>query len=154
MPGYGRRIRRIALDWVAGVTSPLPAAPTALYCGLSTADPGDAAAGIAEPTIGTGAYARATIGITQTNWTPAPNPTAGSPAVSANANTVSFPASSAPWSTGPTTLTHFFISDSTTAVTEAAFVARGALSPTTTVNAIGITLSFAAGTLIINMDDT
>lgn len=147
--GYGRRVRRLVVDFVAGKA---PSPPTAWYVGLalSSTNPADDASGLAagEPTIGTGAYARSTsIGTTSANWTAAPLPAADASTISANAVAVAFTASSAAWSTGAGVLGFFFLSDSTTLQTEATYIGRGSFTPTTAVNASGITLSFAIGQL-------
>lgn len=153
MAGYVRPLRMLMVDWVAGKTVSPPGFPW--FVGLSTADPGNTFATIAEPTIGTGAYGRSTSITTTAGWTAAPTPTnPGDVAVSANAVAVSFPASTAAWSTGATVLTHFFLSTSATSLLIANGIALGPITPTTAVNASGITLSFAIGTLQITQDDT
>ena len=50
-------LEELIVGWLAGTN--MPAAPTTLYVGLSTADPGDDAAGLAEP-VG-GSYARQVV---------------------------------------------------------------------------------------------
>lgn len=140
------------VDWVAGQTV---TAPAAWYVGLSTAQPADDGSGIAEPAIGTGAYARSTsIGTTASRWTAAPNPSNDANAVSAANVAIAFPASSAAWSTTSTNLPYWFLSDSTTSVTEANYIGRGNVTNPTNVNASGITLTFAIGALTNNCIST
>ena len=64
--GYGKRVRRLMVDFVAGKA---PTAPANWFVGLSTANPGDANAGLAEPTS-TGSYAR-TADMLSSGWTAA-----------------------------------------------------------------------------------
>lgn len=69
-----------------------------VYIGLSTADPTDDESGWAEPD-GTGSYARITTA--GSDWD------ASSGGATANATALSFPISTAAWSTGANNLTHF-----------------------------------------------
>lgn len=115
--------------------------PTNAYIGLKTADPTDDNSGGTEPTIPTGGYARKqTVGA---DWNPAANGAID------NANALSFPESTAAWSTGATPLTHFIIMD---AASGGNLLAHGSLAQSRTVNAAGITLTFAAGDLDITLD--
>lgn len=149
--GYLKNIRTSMTDWINGKT-PVFTPVTAFFIGLSTALPADDFTGLAEPTLGTGAYARSTSINTAAGWTTSPTPANDAAAVGANAVVASFPASSAAWSTTTTPLTHFFVSTSASSTTASAQISRGALTPsTTTVNAAGITLSFAIGALTLNL---
>lgn len=149
--GYLKNIRQSMTDWVNGKT-PTFTPVTAFFVGLSTALPLDDFTALAEPTIGTGAYARSTSINTAAGWTTSPAPSNDAAAVGGNAVAVSFPASSAAWSTTTTAIPYFFVSTSATSTTASAQISRGALTPsTTTVNATGITLSFAIGALTLNL---
>jgi len=140
--GYGKRVRRTMVDFVAGKA---PTAPANWYQALSTANPGDDGASLAEPTS-TGGYTRS-ADMTSGGWTAAPDPSNDAAAVSANSGTVSFPESTAAWSTGATNLTHFATFTSSTLSTEAVYVGRGSLNNPTAVNSSGVTLTFAAAAL-------
>lgn len=140
--GYGRRVRRTMVDFCAGKA---PTAPTNWYTRLSTANPADDGSGIAEPTS-TGGYTNA-ADLTSTNWTAAPNPSNDAAAVSANGAAISFPVSTAAWSTGATTLAFWFMSLSTTSTTEANYIGRGSVTNPVAVNTSGVTLSFAIAAL-------
>ena len=105
-----------------------------------------------EPTIGTGSYARIVVPNNLLNWTAA---TYSSPtATIASAATFSFAASSAAWSTGATNLIQVFLCDTlsgTTAGTNVNVFGYGALTTPQSVNASGITLSFASTALTITL---
>lgn len=126
-----------------------------IYVGFSTASPGDDASTIAEPTIGTGSYARAQLGTGGVAWSAVATPAAGSPARLLNSATVTWgPSSGSGWSTGTSPLTHLAYWTASTGVTESTFVGFGAVSTPPIVNAAGITLTAAASALEINIDDT
>lgn len=155
--GYSKRVRMMMTDWVNGKTAGVTP-PAAWYVGLSTLNVGDSFAAYTsgttgEPTLGTNGYARSTsIGTTAANWTTAPSPSDDAAAVGANAVAVAFAASTGAWTTTTTALAFFFVSDSTTSTSNSNFISRGGLTPsTTTVNATGITLSFAIGALTLNL---
>ena len=115
-----------------------------VYVGLKTADPTDAGTGGTEPAVGTAGYARAVISRATGSWsTPA-----GSPRAISNAAIVSFPESTGAWASSAA-LTHFEIRD---AATGGNLLHHGALGTARTVNAAGITVSFAAGALQISED--
>lgn len=141
--GFGRRMRVEQLKYVANQTP--AASPTNIYIGMSTANPGDDAVSIAEPTIGTGGYTRQLMA-----WDAIATPVAGNPAVMQNSATVTFGPSSAAWSTGATPLTHVAYWTASTGVTEAVYVAAGAVAVPPQVNTAGVTLTAAAGTLQIS----
>lgn len=125
-------------------TTPLITGGT-LFLGLSTTDPGDAGAGITEPTIGSGGYARVSVTTGTTNWNA--SSTGSNPATVTNKVAFSFPTSTGSgWTTGATTLGFFFLSSASSAGT---FYCRGTVTPPTAVAATGITLSFAAGQMSI-----
>ena len=91
------------LDHLSGKTS--FTMPT-VYIGLSTADPTDDESGWAEPD-GTGGYTRITTD--GDDWD------ASSGGATANAKALSFPISTAAWSTGANELTHFAAWDAASA---------------------------------------
>lgn len=108
--------------------------PPTIYVALSTADPGEAAATIAEPTDGS--YARvATAG---SDWNDA---AAG--AID-NSEVIEFAASSESWGT----ITHFALYD---ALTAGNFLGSGALDTSVAVGA-NFVASFAIETLTITLD--
>lgn len=111
------------------------ATPTA-YVGVKTADPTDDNSGGTEPTIGTGGYAR--IQTAGANWG-----TAATGAIT-NAAALSFPISTAAWSTAATNLTHFIIMDAATAGN---LIGHADLTTPRAVNAADIILRFAIGDL-------
>lgn len=96
----------------------------------------------AEPTS-TGSYARVAVLNNPTQW---PAAGAGYGASKSNGATISFPASTAAWSSGATTLQIFFLADATT-LAGGSILAWGYLTTAQTVNASGITLSFAGSAL-------
>ncbi|MFQ5353430.1 MAG: hypothetical protein ACE5DR_00650 [Thermodesulfobacteriota bacterium] len=107
--------------------------PTA-YVGLSTADPLDTGAGLAEPTGG--AYARVTT--SAIDWNAA---AAGS---ISNANALTFPQATASWGT----VTHFAVFD---ALTVGNLLASGALTVSKAVGN-GDTVKFDVGQLSATLD--
>ena len=111
------------------------ATPTA-YIGLKTADPTDDNSGGTEPTIATGGYAR--IATTGGNWG------AAAAGAIANAAALSFPISTAAWSTGATNLTHFIVMDAATAGN---MLGHADLTTPRAVNAADVILRFAIGDL-------
>jgi len=104
-----------------------------LFCALSTADPTDSGAGVAEPAGG--AYAR--VAVAAWSWN------AGQ-ARAENTGAVNFPAATGAWGT----ITHFAFFD---ALAAGNFCAHGALPQAKTVG-IGDTIQFPAGQLTIAMD--
>jgi len=95
-----------------------------------------------EPTA-TGSYARVSV----VNNAAAFSAASGTyPSTKQNASTISFPASTAAWSSGATALDVWFIADSST-LAGGNIIAFGYLTTAQTVNASGITPSFAASTL-------
>jgi len=106
--------------------------PAALYVALSTADPTDDASGITEPS-GNG-YAR----VSHAAWD-----TAASRATE-NTGTISFPEASGAWGT----ITHFFVSDASTAGN---MIAHGALSASKTIGA-GDNASFQDGAIDVSFN--
>lgn len=147
MAGFGRRFRVEMLKYAANQTP--AASPTTISAGFSTADPGDAAATIAEPTIGTGGYARQPI-----TWTAIATPTAGSPAVMSNSAQVTWGPSTAAWSSGASPLTHIAYWTAGTGVTESLYVASGSVAVPPQVNAAGVTLTAAAAALQLTLTPT
>lgn len=133
----------------------IPAAPVplwtnnTLYVGLSTqAVSGATQANVlsGEPTS-TGSYARVIIPNTAVTWNAA---TAAQPSVTNNLAVITFPASSAAWSTGATNLIQVFIADAST-LAGGNVLAYGALTTPQAVNAASITLSFATTTLSVTL---
>lgn len=108
-------------------------APT-VYIGLSTADPLDDAAGLAEPSGGS--YARITTATT--DWD------TSSAGATANTNELSFPEATASWGT----CTHFALFDASTAGN---MCAHGSLSVSKTIGS-GDTAKFAVGDLDVTLD--
>lgn len=109
------------------------ASPT-IYVGLSTSDPGDDGAGLAEPSGGS--YAR--VATAATDWN-----TASSGSLD-NATAIEFAEASASWGT----ITHFALFD---AASSGNMLAHGSLTTSKTVSS-GDTASFAAGALDITLD--
>ena len=132
------------------VAAPAPAFyDNTLYVGLSTqAVSGATQANIlsGEPTTG-GSYARVVLPNNLITWNAA---TAAQPSVTTNLAVVTFPASSAAWSTGATNLIQVFIADALT-LAGGNVLAYGALTTPQAVNAASITLSFATTTLSITL---
>lgn len=114
-----------------------------VYVGLKTADPTDAGSGGTEPTIGTAGYARVAVSRATGSWS-APADSSGRQQI-ANSSAITFPESTGSWA-GGSALTHFEIRD---AATGGNLLYHGALGTSRTVNASGITVSFAAGALTI-----
>lgn len=108
--------------------------PPTIYVGLSTADPGEDASGLAEPSGGS--YAR--VSTSGSDWN-----AAASGALS-NANEISFPEATASWGT----ITHFALFDAATAGN---MLGSGALTSSQAV-ASGNTVSFQAGDLDVTLD--
>jgi len=106
--------------------------PAALYVGLSTADPTDSGAGIAEP-VGN-AYAR----VSHAAWDGAAS------RATENTGTISFPEASGAWGI----INHFFISDASTAGN---MIAHGALSAAKTIGA-GDNASFQDGAIDVSFN--
>lgn len=148
--GLGRRMRAEALNWVFNKTATQPG--STYYISAHTADPGDDGQTANEATIGTGSYAR--ISVAAASLTAASGSgTLGAPVNVENTGSISFPASTAAWSTGSSNITHYGVWVHATSTTEANFIGRGSISNPTAVNAAGITLSFAAGALDMTLDD-
>lgn len=96
-----------------------------------------------EPTA-TGSYARVAMPNTPANFSAA---TGSIPAQKVNAASVSFPASTAAWSTGANGLNLWFIADAPT-LAGGSVIAYGYMTVAQVVNASGITPSFAASQLV------
>lgn len=146
--GYGKRVRRTMVDFVAGKA---PTAPANWFPRLCQLNPGDDASGTSssttgEPTIGTGNYGAASD-MTSGGWTAAPDPSVDTAAVSANASAITFPTSSAAWTTTTSTLGFWWMSLSATSKTEANYIGRGSVTNPVAVNTSGVTLSFAIAAL-------
>lgn len=150
MQGLGRRMRVECLKYVANLSP--AASPTLFYAALSTATIADDASGLAEPTS-TGGYTPPEVG-GSSGWTTPPTPTAGQPAVLANANTENWGASSAAWSTGATTLPVIGMFNHATTRSEAVFIGAMGVTVPRAVNAAGITLESLAGDLQFTLTPT
>jgi hypothetical protein len=121
--------------------------PGSVYIGLSTSSPGSTGSIAGEPTIGTGNYARVQITQNTTTWS-----TAASGQITNGNATITFPTSNAAWSSGATPLTNWFLIDASSGSGTLGVIAYGTLTPATdTVNATGVTLSFALSQLTITM---
>lgn len=106
--------------------------PTNIYVGLSTADPLDTGAGIAEPSGN--AYAR----VNMNNWD------AASGGASANTNQVTFPEATGSWGT----ITHFFLADD---VSAGNMLCHGSLTTSKAITT-GDTPRFNVGEIDITLD--
>lgn len=131
MGSFADYIENKFLDHLVGKTS--YTMPT-VWVGLSTADPLDTAAGLAEPAGGS--YAR--VETAGADWNPA------SGGANDNANAITFPEATASWGT----VSHFALFD---AVTAGNMLAHGSLSPSKAIGS-GDTAKFAAGALDITLD--
>jgi hypothetical protein len=154
MQGAGRRARVDMLK-LLGNKTPGTAYDTPFAC-FSTATIADDASGLAEPTAGTGGYAAQQISAAGgAGWTTPPTPTAGQPAVLANANTISWgPSTGTGWSTGATTLPVVGIFNHVTTRSEAVFIGAMGVTVPRAVNAAGITLESLAGDLQFTLTPT
>jgi len=144
MAGFTRSFRGTLIKFVANQTPGSP--PTTIYAGFSTANPGDDVSAIAEPTIGTGGYARQLMSFSAYSA-----PAAGATTFVANSATVTWGPSSAAWSTGATPLTHIVYWTASTGVTEATSVAYGAISLPSQVSAAGISITAQPGALQLQL---
>jgi hypothetical protein len=130
----------------AGTTTAAPSWQlNTVYVGLSTqATSGGSQASVlaAEPSS-TGGYARIAIPNNQASF---PLPSAASPSVLTAGGPFSFPASTAAWSSGATNLVTAFVSDSPT-LAGGNMITFGPLGTPVSVNASGITLSYASGAI-------
>lgn len=137
--GISNQRRNDLLLWLTGQTVTAPGSAT-LEVALSTADPGDAAASLAEVGGGLG-YTRGTIASSTTGWN-TPTASAGNPTTITNKVVINFgTATGAGWGT----ITHAAIFTGTAQTSAAAFVARAALSVGQAISA-GTTVSIAANT--------
>ena len=143
MPGKSDYLEDLVLNGMFRNTG-LLAQTGSVYVGLKTADPTDAGSAGTEPTIGTAGYARVAVSRATGSWA-APSDNAGSQRIS-NAAAITFPASTGAWAAGAP-LTHFEIRDAATAGN---LLYSGALGTSRTVDATGITVSFAIGALTID----
>lgn len=107
-----------------------------IWVGLSTADPLDTGAGLAEP-VGNG-YAR--VSTVAADW----NASTGDPSTVDNANDITFPEATGSWGT----ITHFALFD---AVTAGNMLMHGSLTVSKAIGA-GDTAKFAAGDLDVTLD--
>lgn len=143
MPGKSNYLEDAVLNGTLRNTG-IFAQAGSVYVGLKTADPLDDNSGGTEPTIGTDGYARVAVSRATGSWA-APADNAGAQRTS-NSAAITFPASTGAWASG-SSLTHFILMD---AATGGNMLYSGALTNSRVVDATGITLSFAAGTLTID----
>lgn len=133
--GLAEAQRGDLLEWFFGVGS--PSAPSHFWIALSSTDPGAAGAGITEPSGG--AYGRKEC----SSW-------ALSGATMSNNAAITFTESSAAW-LASASIPYFAIYDAETAGN---FLGRGTITTPRTVDAAGITLSFATGELDVTISET
>jgi hypothetical protein len=126
------------LNYVFGATAYTN--PATLYVGLSTANPGDDFAGLAEPVIGTGAYARVAIDNNKTTWHVS---TAGT---LHNEIAITFPTATLSWGV----ITYYHIADRAL-LANSVYLCYCQLTNSKTVDP-GDTCSFAIGDLVISLD--
>lgn len=124
------------LDRAFGATA--ISTPGTLYFGLSASALDASGAFTGEPTIGVGAYARATLTNNKTNWD---NAASGS---LSNLTSVSFPESTTNWGT----MISVFIADGATVGANMLYFAT--LSPSRSVVS-GTTLFFDIGAIVVTM---
>ena len=136
MGSFGDYLEKKLLDHFFGKAA--YTAPT-VYLALSTADPGDDGATIAEPSGG--GYARKLTAASV--WNAA---TLGAGATD-NATDISFAESSGAWAAGAS-LTHFALFD---ALTAGNFLGWGSLTTPRVVTAAGVILKFTAGDLDVTL---
>jgi len=129
---FGKTAFNVSID--SGTVFPLKN----IYVGLSDTDPGEVSGGANEPTGGN--YSR--ISTTPSDWDAAVAGTVD------NTGVLSFPQSTAAW-LGGASLTHFVLFD---AAAGGNMLGSGSLTTPRTVDASGITLSFAAGDLDVSLD--
>lgn len=134
---FGNTTENLVLDAMIGSTQLLGV--NTLWVGLSTADPGDDAATLAEPS-GNG-YAR----VAAVNSTNAWN--AAAAGVKRNAAAVTFPTATGSWGS----VSHFAVWRATTSIGVDAMVGKGALGLAKNVTN-GDVPSFGVGSLSISLD--
>ena len=132
---FTNRTSAATLNYIFGRTSDFDTQPT-LHVGLSTADPGDTGASLAEPS-GNG-YAR--VATNSTVWDDA---TVANPSVLDNGSAINFPSPTGSWGT----VTHFVIFD---ALTNGNVIASGALGSSRSIQS-GDSVSFPAGDLSVTL---
>lgn len=152
--GWSARIRVNMQKYVVNASP--PSAATTQYAGLNTSDPGDAGSssdpsitpGTTEPSS-TGSYARQAI-----TWATVTQPAADAPANATNSADLVWGPSSAAYSTGASTLGWMLIMNTATlaSVLQAHYEGRAQIAVPQAVNAAGITLTCAAGDLIMGCD--
>jgi len=133
MGGFSDFLENELLDHVFQCGGANYSPPANIFVSLSTADPLDTGAGIAEPAGG--AYERADT--VAANWAVAAN------GIVTNADDIDFPACTVAWGD----ITHFGLHDANVAGN---MLAHGSLSTPKTVSA-GDTAKFVAGDLVISL---
>lgn len=134
MGSFSNYLENELLDHIFGCGNRNYTPPTNIYAALSTADPGEAGAGLAEPSGGS--YAR--VQTAATDWN-----VAASGAVD-NANPITFPEATGDWGS----ITHFALFD---ALTGGNMLGYGALTVGKSIG-IGDTAKFSAGDLDVSLD--
>jgi hypothetical protein len=137
MGSFGDYLEKAFLDHLFGKSVFTP--PT-IYLALSTADPGDDGATIAEPAVANGYARKATAAA---DWNAA---TLGAGATD-NKNDISFVESSGAWAAGAD-LTYFALFDDPAAGN---FLGGGQLTTPRAVTAAGVILKFVAGDLDVTL---
>lgn len=142
--------QNVAYTGITG-SNPTVTALTGCTGGTGKIDTGDtvylvptAATIVANEPTSTGSYARVAVLNNPTQW---PAASGTYPASKSNGATISFPASTAAWSSGATAVLIFFLADAST-LAGGNLLGWGYLTQSTlTVNASGVTLSFAGSAL-------
>jgi len=114
------------------------------WAGLSAGDPGDAAAFLAEPTIGTNGYTRRSF-----SWAGIPLPPSGSPAVISSGNDITF-TSTGIWNP-ITAISYVTVWTAATGTAESTFVGTCVLKPARLIDRAGIVITIPAGELQLSI---
>jgi hypothetical protein len=142
MAGFSTYLSRALLNHVFRTTKYV--APGTVYCALNGADPTDAGTNT-ELAIGTGAYARVAVPVSDASWT-APA-TAGSAEQITNASNVTYPTPTADWNAGnPITWASLW-----DAPTGGNMLASGALGTPRTVLVTDNAPVFGPGSLVLSL---
>lgn len=138
MAGLGRRMRAALLATMPG---PL------YYAALSVGDPGDNAATLNEPVIGTNGYARKPF-----LWNPSvATPIAGAPARLLSWDDLAW-TSTGPWAAALTqAVSYVAVFTASTGTSEASFIGSCALAPARLVDRAGIVIAIPAGALELSI---
>lgn len=137
MAGWGNTYENKVLDHFFGGAAYTQVAT--LWVGLSTADPGDDASTLAEPSGG--AYARVPLVNSSNVWG------AAASGVKRNVSSIAFPAATGSWGS----VSHHVLWDSPTSTGVANMVAAGALGVAINVTS-GMLLVYGVGSLSVSAD--